>query len=171
MKRTPGLFPFFPWGLGSWSCWLLLALALGCTSQRKASQAIPQDFFLSIERTPCYGRCPIYTLEVDARGHVRYEGERFVEKTGTYKGRLKKDQLTALVERVKSVELDAMKDTYQEVVSNDLPSLIISCQMNGNEKRVVDHSGGPAELEALEEYAKNLLNEIRLKTVKQPVEP
>ena len=43
---------------------------------------VPPDASIGLQRTSCYGPCPIYTVTIDARGMVTYEGERFVRVVG-----------------------------------------------------------------------------------------
>ena len=35
----------------------------------------PPDALIRLQRTSCFGSCPIYTVTIDARGTVTYEGE------------------------------------------------------------------------------------------------
>ncbi len=37
---------------------------------------------ITLERTACFGACPVYTLSIYADGTVVYNGERFVDVEG-----------------------------------------------------------------------------------------
>lgn len=41
---------------------------------RKSEGIDPREYRFRLEQTPCYGPCPIYKLEIDGQGVVRYEG-------------------------------------------------------------------------------------------------
>lgn len=48
----------------------------------QADAGAPGDFRLTMERTPCFGTCPVYELRVAGSGAVRFTGTRFVATTG-----------------------------------------------------------------------------------------
>ena len=41
---------------------------------------------ITLQRTACFGACPVYTVSIYADGTVAYNGERFVEVEGTQTG-------------------------------------------------------------------------------------
>src|SRR5690554_8070209 len=48
----------------------------------------PKDsLIISFEKTPCFGRCPVYKIKVFESGFAIYEGINFAEKMGTYSTR------------------------------------------------------------------------------------
>jgi hypothetical protein len=47
-----------------------------------AEGSIPADFRLSMSRSPCLGTCPIYRVQVNAAGHVKYDGKMNVAALG-----------------------------------------------------------------------------------------
>jgi hypothetical protein len=58
---------------------------------------------ISIERTVCFGSCPIYSLTLHADGSVDYYGEAFVDHLGKRHGRIEPayfDQLARLAEDI-----------------------------------------------------------------------
>jgi hypothetical protein len=57
---------------------LLVAVGLATTSAATAAQHVPDDFVIKLERTSCFGECPVYSVNIDARGNVTYEGTKFV---------------------------------------------------------------------------------------------
>ena len=58
-----------------------VALAIIGASGTQA-QGVPPDTLIRLQRTECLGECPIYTVTIDARGTVTYEGEKFVRVIG-----------------------------------------------------------------------------------------
>src|SRR5574341_1902699 len=51
------------------------------------------DILIGLDRGPCFGACPIYTVEIDEQGAVTYNGVRFVAVTGTQTGSITLDQV------------------------------------------------------------------------------
>lgn len=40
--------------------------------------------YIKMQRTMCYGNCPVYNVTVDKEGNVIYNGEMFVYKSGQH---------------------------------------------------------------------------------------
>jgi len=49
-----------------------------------------------MSRTSCYGRCPIYTVSVNARGEVHYLGEKYVREAGVHSWQITPDAAAEL---------------------------------------------------------------------------
>jgi len=71
-----------------------LALAAGCSRPSadvepgapRARASASDSARISLERRPCFGTCPVYTVTLEGSGVVRFEGVRFVKDTGTSVG-------------------------------------------------------------------------------------
>ena len=64
--------------LGAATLWLALS---GCAGPR-AYLATSDGPWLVYERTPCFGPCPAFELEVDRNGSARFHGRRNVTPEG-----------------------------------------------------------------------------------------
>ena len=62
---------------------LLGVLAAACSLAAPAPTPDYASLVITLERTACFGTCPIYKLTVYGDGRVEYEGERFVTVTGS----------------------------------------------------------------------------------------
>lgn len=164
-----------------------LSLALSCTDRKatpagKAAEdgpkgqsddrvtlggkATPDSLVLSLERTPCFGTCKAYRLNVYRSGYGTYEGRAHVEKEGMHSARIGRDTLAAIVreaERSGFFELDARYDSPV----TDLPSTIIRVVANGKDHQVVGRVGTPAKFKAFAEYVEELLLPVAWK----PLQP
>ena len=63
---------------------LATVLPLACGDDDNGQPHVPQDLSIVLQRGLCFGSCPIYSLEVDESGSVRYEGDRFVKVGGVH---------------------------------------------------------------------------------------
>ena len=64
---------------------IAVALVIGVAAHVAAQvPLVPADTQIRLQRTSCLGSCPIYTVTIDARGMVIYEGEEFVRATGRH---------------------------------------------------------------------------------------
>ena len=66
------------------SATLYVALAFGIALGRAAAQPVdvPPDAMIRLQRTSCYGPCPIYTVTIDARDTATYDGAKHVRVVG-----------------------------------------------------------------------------------------
>jgi hypothetical protein len=113
-----------------------------------------QPFQVSLERTACFGRCPMYVVTVAGDGQVTFAGKDFVAQAGTHQG----DVDTAVVDQLRQAITDAgffaMNDCYCERRMTDMPSVIITVQWGERQKTVKHYTGdhsAPAALIKLQE--------------------
>lgn len=76
----------------------------------------------SIDRGPCYGTCPVYTLTVYRDGKVEYVGKDFVKKKGKASGTVTADQIAKLDKLFTDGKYLAYKDSYESYDATDAPS-------------------------------------------------
>jgi hypothetical protein len=130
---------------------LLVSLA-GCTAAE--AQGIPDDFSVTVTRTPCFGSCPVYSVTIDARGNVSYQGDAFVRVTGRQTSKVALDRVEKLVQAVEQIDFFNRQAAYREkrnadgtiTFVTDLPTTYISVTSNGRKKRIEDYYGTPKEL-------------------------
>jgi hypothetical protein len=135
----------------------ILALLLGLVGLARADNTVPSGgsatLVASLERGPCYGTCPIYKVSVFSDGTLKYEGIRFVKKTGAQTGKLKPGDLDQLVKAFRDARYFDLADAYDHADVTDHASVRTSFSDGGKTKSVHhylgDHSA-PAELAALE---------------------
>ncbi|MGH7513436.1 MAG: DUF6438 domain-containing protein [Gemmatimonadales bacterium] len=114
---------------------------------------------ISLERRPCFGACPVYTVTLERSGAVIFEGRRFVADTGTFTGSIPAARADSLFHELEAAGWFAFADRYGigepgcERFATDLPSVVTEVRIDGRTKRV-EHdygcTGAPAKLEALE---------------------
>jgi hypothetical protein len=110
-------------------------------------QAIPADTTITLERTECFGVCPVYKVTISADGTVTFHGERHVEKMGVAKGSVSREEVGKLVARFEAVNYFSLKDAYTPdsgnctEVATDHPSANTSISMGGKFKSVRHYHG------------------------------
>lgn len=129
--------------------WLAaVTLAVPCFAAAQDLE-IPADTRISLERTHCYGPCPVYTVAIDARGMVTYRGSDYVRVKGRQTVRIERSALVDLLREAKRINLFAMRDVYTGDVT-DLPTTIVTLTTNGRTKRIEDYVGAPEDLRRFE---------------------
>ena len=84
------------------------------------------EFTLQISKTPCYGKCPIYTLNIDQDGSAHFEGERFTDIKGTHDTVLSKADMDTLKTRLSEADFHNLDSLYYDEMTTDLPSTVFT---------------------------------------------
>ena len=115
---------------------------------------------LTFERTPCFGTCPAYTMQVFADGRVVYEGRRGVPMLGTKELKLPASAVTDMLRQAKEARFEQFQDRYSQNTT-DLPSTIIAVRQPGGQlKTVVLEEGAPENVRQLFTYIGNQLDAL-----------
>jgi uncharacterized protein DUF6438 len=142
---------------GAFRAHLTLLVAAWATTAR-ADSTVPQPGagkpMASLQRTACYGTCPIYKVTVFSDGTLKYEGERFVKKIGAATAKLSPAEVEALARAFQQADFFALADKYEKYEMTDAPSAITSFD-DGKKQKTVSHYHGdrsaPAALRTLED--------------------
>jgi hypothetical protein len=116
---------------------------------------------ISMERTMCYGPCPVYKVIFRNDGTAIYNGEAHVEKLGKYKGEIDEQDFKFLLEFMKKLNFTQLKDEYTIPIT-DCANTITTMMINGDEvKRVNNYAdAGPMEIWAIEKVIDGIINDI-----------
>jgi hypothetical protein len=157
----------------------LIAVALGlagCAPRTAASPALQSDTTvaqppaISLERTPCFGGCPVYTISVSSSGQVTFEGKAHVRELGTHTAEIPGQQVDALLMELKRAGYFNFASRYAVSEAacgryvTDLPSAISTATLKGRTKRI-EHDYGcgaaPGALMVLEQRIDEVLGTER----------
>ena len=119
----------------------LAFLILAPATCQGPSPPIPTDFRITLDRGPCFGTCPVYSLTVFADGTAVYHGKHFVDVEGQQTASLTAQQTKELVDAVISADFFALADNYTVPVT-DLPSITTTVIMEGRTKSVYHYGTG-----------------------------
>jgi|GEM_PF-876681 len=121
---------------------------------------IPADAVARIQRTPCFGKCPIYTLTIFENGKVEYFGQKFTPREGRFEGKVSPELIANLMNEAQNVGFYVMNNIYDKQAVTDVPSTITSLRTSSGLKTVVNRFDGPEELRRFEKYFDQLFNEV-----------
>ena len=114
----------------------------------------PHEMMATLERTACYGTCPIYRLTVYRDGAVEYDGEQFVKVKGKATGQITADQVTELDAAFVAAHYFDLEDKYTDYEMTDMPSANTSYAGDGKHKAIEHYYGdskAPPALQTLED--------------------
>lgn len=125
---------------------------------------------ISLERTPCFGGCPVYTVAVSPAGEVTYEGKASVRQLGKASGKIPAQKVDTLLVELEKAGYFSMANRYAASepscgrYSTDSPSAITSVTIRGRTKRI-EHDYGcgaaPGALVVLERRIDEVLGSGR----------
>lgn len=110
---------------------------------------VKESIFITMERTPCLGMCPSYVIWIYNTGKVEYEGRTHAKKEGKHTKTLSKDAMDEITTMINEIGFFNLKDKYDALVT-DIPSCIISVNLDGKTKKILDRYDGPKSLRNLE---------------------
>lgn len=120
---------------------LLSILSFGCKVQDQNNQEV----LLVLERTPCFGNCPIFELTVFSNGKaILKAGEFMPMDKGDYELELSKSAVKDLRESLDELKFDEFEDQYGREIP-DIPSV----RIKHKDKTIVIWEAAPAQLQEL----------------------
>ena len=118
---------------------------------------IKESLFLSMERTPCFGKCPTYKIFIFNTGNVMFEGYSNTKYIGKFNTQLTKKQLKEIQQMMDKIDITGMRDVYDSEVT-DFPSTILFLVSNNtHRKKILDRVDAPASLKQFEKLIDSLV--------------
>lgn len=122
-------------------------------------QPLPAETaIITLERTACFGGCPVYALTISGDGTVTYDGKQNVQRVGRATARISPEQVRGLVTEFEQAGYFALSNRYVygapscPLYAADSPSAITSIKLGQRTKRI-EHDygcdGSPAKLREL----------------------
>jgi hypothetical protein len=151
----------------------LLLLLAACAHRPPADESTTSENartedgpVLTLERTACFGACPVYRLSVTADGSISYEGRAHVRQLGPASGRVAPERLEQLLSELEHAGYFSFADRYTPAepvcgrATTDSPTAITSIRFKGRAKRVEHYYGcgnAPGALAVLEQRIDEVL--------------
>lgn len=129
----------------------LIILSFDVSGQKKSDSEI----VITIERTACFGSCPVYSAQVYSDGTVIYEGKDFVKVSGRKEHKISVENVKKLIKEFEDADYFSLKEEYQTdengMSYTDQPTTTTSISVNDKHKKVVNYLGAPKKLRELED--------------------
>lgn len=112
---------------------------------------------ITLQREPCFGFCPIYTLTITESGETIFEGENFVNNPGeTENYKISEAKVRSLIAEFKDVDFFDLEDEYIDYYVTDLPGTTISLRLDNKFKSIRLYGLEDTVPEELEDLAKSI---------------
>ena len=116
--------------------------------KKKKKQSTSKITSVTMRRTPCYGRCPDYSIKISSNGDVVYTGMRFVEDSGVYTKNVGAAKAMEIINQFIANRVDTCKDLYQNRIP-DLPGIIMTIVYANSTKEIRNAHFGPPYFKGL----------------------
>ena len=124
---------------------LLLATCISAfakqSKHKKKTQPANEIISVSLRHTACYGRCPVYKIEVNKDGIATYTATLFNPDTGVFTKNIGKKNALEIINRFNAARVDTCKDNYPSRFT-DLPGVVFNIQYKSKTKMIIDASAG-----------------------------
>jgi hypothetical protein len=120
---------------------------LQTNNTNQSQQTKEQKLSLRMERTGCYGTCPVYNLNVESNGKVLFEGKFYTKTTGKIESDLSKEKINQLITEIDIAGFFGLKDSYTGQSGNcpttatDSSTVTVSIKLNEKEKTIIHYLG------------------------------
>jgi hypothetical protein len=125
----------------------------GITEPAGTSKPVPEIIVITLERTACFGACPVYSLKISGEGEVVFEGQKFVKVPGVQKTTISAGAVSQLAKEFENAGYFAFNDSYTKYNITDMPSANTSITIGSRTKSVKHYLGdrsAPEQLTKLE---------------------
>ena len=133
----------------------IIIATIGCKTSKKGRQNF-ESSVITMEKTACHGKCPVYTITIYGTGKAEYEGKNNVKKPGKYEKQLSRDETMKLFKAFDASNFSDFQSEY-DTGATDVPSTLISFYHRGYKKNIKDRMAAPEELKNLERMVEEIV--------------
>ena len=131
---------------------VLILFISSCFNFTKQKELQSPEKIISLEKTACFGRCPVFKIIIYNNGECLYNGIKFVKKSGEYNLKINEREVDEILSQATEIGFDNLKNEYSERIT-DLPTTYIMI----NNKKIKDYYGAPSELKDLEKLIEKII--------------
>lgn len=134
---------------------LLMISLLNCSAQRDVSST--SEPIVELRTTACFGRCPVYHLQIFPDQQMILKGESNLEQLGTFRKALSERQYHFIVDAFNELDFAGLKAVYDGPVSDISTTYVTYRPDRGREKTVKARFDYPDALAELIKMLKSLV--------------
>lgn len=165
-----------------WVACLLASALISCKNKEKTAAAPAQNpvatesaatstdqkrtLVLSYERTACFGTCPVYKMNLYSDGYATYEGRIHTPYIGPHEGKFDPETVESITALIREQGYKNWKANY-ESMATDLPSRILTINLDGANQKIVDGGGeAPEGLRSVERELEKNIGQVNWRLMK-----
>lgn len=120
---------------------------------------ITASMYFGMYRSPCFGQCPVYNLDIDTAGHAVIEAKRFFDFQGFHEASLTAAQMQFIADKANETGYFTFDHVYDANVT-DLPSTLTILQTSSELQWVYDRLNAPEGLGQFEASMDSLIRSL-----------
>ena len=134
----------------------------------KIPEGTDVNLIAKIKRTPCYGKCPVFTIELFKDGLVKYNGDAYVDKKGSFTAQASPEFIQQIQAKAQSIKYLSFENKYPiaPVVIADLPVTTTYIRIGDVGKQITDNFDAPRELIDFENWLEHAFDKLDWKAAK-----
>lgn len=126
--------------------------------QKKLEPKIADSLYFMMQRTPCFGQCPVYTIRIYQSGRAYLEGKRFFDYEGWFKTKFSESEMIQIKTWANEAGYWKMNHVYDAPVT-DLPSSTTALKTDSQYQWVYNRMNSPDELRIFERNIETLIKD------------
>src|SRR5215216_294149 len=130
---------------------VVFVLGMGVVNAQETDSPVA----ITLERTACFGTCPVYTITILEDGTVQYNGGDFVQVAGEQTSQIDPALVAQMVEAFADAGYFEWDEAYDTQDVSDLSTVITSVTRDGETHRIsryLGDSSAPLALAFLERW-------------------
>src|ERR1700680_4156370 len=104
-----------------------------------SAELIGPNDFVEVQRTQCFGPCPMYKVRIGGDGQIAWRGEAYVQLKGSTSARVSPDDALLVIGKFQKAGFWSLCESYDRPIT-DVPSTITTVHIGDNEKHVSDRA-------------------------------
>jgi Domain of unknown function (DUF6438) len=115
---------------------------------------VENELLVSLQRTPCFGQCPVFKIELFSDGKVVYEGKTFSKRVGSYRATATPEFIKAIQQKAADIKYLSLDTKYPkgESMITDIPTTISFVRTGSENKMIRNNYDAPPELLEFEHW-------------------
>jgi hypothetical protein len=127
------------------------------------------DLVASLQRSPCFGYCPTFKIELFADGKARYNGTGHVARMGNYTAKVDAAFMKRIEDKALSINYLSLLDHYPtgDVAVSDVPTVTSYIRIGKDGKRITNNYDPPKALTEFEQWLEAQFEGLNWQAVKE----
>ena len=112
------------------------------------------NIMVSLQRTPCFGQCPVFKIQLFNDGQALYEGKAHCKRVGIYKSVASFELMKTIQQKAILINYLSLNERYPkgESMITDIPTTISYVKVGTDSKMIYNNYDAPRELVDFEHW-------------------
>ena len=127
---------------------------------KRYTPTIPDDLFFGMYRSPCFGQCPVYNLDIKLDGTAILEGKRFFDYTGFHETKIDEATMIRIMDLADKYGYFNFQNVYDQQVT-DVASTLTILRTDEQVHWVYDRMDSPEALRQFEMEVETIIKDLQ----------